>query len=248
MTSSPRPAFSLLELLVVVAILAILAAILFPAFALSRENARRSSCQSNEKQIGLGLLQYIGDSDETMPFSFYGTSGNSNPPGTSPANYKWMDAIFPYVKAEPVFNCPSDSAANRYRFRNGLNYGSYGLNGAYGAPGDAFTPPRSSAAYLVSMASVVVPSATVWVTDNNNSPSAFNPGGSQGFYWPTPAANPTTSATSPRQLQNIVERHLETVNTLFCDGHVKAMKLDALAKTKTIGTAQVMTLFTIEDD
>ena len=243
-----RPAFTLIELLVVIAIIAILAVILFPVFARARENARRSSCQSNLKQIGLGLIQYSSNYDETMPFSFYGSFGNSNAPGSSPDNYKWMDAAFPYIKSEQVFNCPSDSATNTYRFRDGLNYGSYGLNGAYSAAGDAFTPPRSSALYLVSEASLATPATTVWVTDNNNAPSTVNTNGSQGFFWPSPAMNPAISSTSPRQLQNIVERHLDTTNVLFCDGHVKAMKLDALAKTKTIGSVDVMTLFTIEDD
>ena len=62
-----KKGFTLIELLVVIAIIAILAAILFPVFARARENARRSSCQSNHKQIALGILQYTGDYDDTLP-------------------------------------------------------------------------------------------------------------------------------------------------------------------------------------
>ena len=62
-----KTAFTLIELLVVIAIIAILAAILFPVFARARENARRSSCSSNLKQIGLGIVQYTQDYDEKLP-------------------------------------------------------------------------------------------------------------------------------------------------------------------------------------
>lgn len=58
-------AFTLIELLVVIAIIVILAAILFPVFARDRENARRTSCLSNVKQMGLAMMQYVQDYDET---------------------------------------------------------------------------------------------------------------------------------------------------------------------------------------
>ena len=68
-TSGKRAAFTLIELLVVIAIIAILAAILFPVFAQAREKARQSSCLSNEKQIGLAIMQYVQDFDETFPMA-----------------------------------------------------------------------------------------------------------------------------------------------------------------------------------
>lgn len=249
MQNRPLRAFTLIEILVVIAIIAILAAILFPAFARARENARRTSCASNLKQIGLGLLQYVGDYDDMMPGSAYGgVAAKSN----NSSAYKWMDAIFPYVKSTQLFVCSSDSGA-KYVYNRDIpateesqDYGSYGQNGAYRIAGDAQTPPRS-AAYLVSLASLVSPSETVWATDTNNREEA---NGSYGFSWDDTANNPTISANANGilQLEKIIARHLETTNVLYCDGHVKALRLDALAKTKNVNGALVMTRFTIEDD
>ena len=83
-TFSARRAFTLIELLVVIAIIAILAAILFPAFARARENARRTSCQSNMKQIGLGMIQYQQDYDEkVVPYRIPGTNPFASNPNVS---------------------------------------------------------------------------------------------------------------------------------------------------------------------
>ncbi len=100
-----RRAFTLIELLVVIAVIAVLATFILPALAKAREASRRSSCASNLKQIGLGLMMYLNEYGETMPASAYG--GVAQPTNNS-NQYKWMDAIYPYVKSEKVFVCPSD--------------------------------------------------------------------------------------------------------------------------------------------
>jgi prepilin-type N-terminal cleavage/methylation domain-containing protein len=91
-----RTGFTLIELLVVIAIIAILAAILFPVFARARENARRSLCQSNSKQLGLGMMQYTQDYDEKFPAWWGYTDGSSPLP--------WELAIQPYVRSTQVFS------------------------------------------------------------------------------------------------------------------------------------------------
>lgn len=253
-SSTRKRGFTLIELLVVIAIVAVLAAFLLPAFAKAREASRRTSCSSNLKQIGMGLMMYLTEYDETMPASAYGgvasSTNNSN-------QYKWMDAIYPFVRSEKVFVCPSDSSG-KYVYAKHLanaqtstDYGSYGQNGAYRDAGDRQTPPRS-ASYIVSVAQIGTPAATVWATDTNNTEEA---NGSYGFTW-TDAANvpPLNVIDGKRELDKIVERHLNTINVLWCDGHVKAMRLDDLMKTKnvycspTLGTRPVMTAFTIEED
>src|ERR1043165_297998 len=93
-----KKGFTLIELLVVIAIIAILASILFPVFARTRENARRSSCQSNQKQILLGVMQYTQDYDESFPLR--DTIGG----------YVWPMFVQPYLKSVQIFQCPSDTS------------------------------------------------------------------------------------------------------------------------------------------
>src|SRR6185312_9045849 len=96
-------AFTLIELLVVIAIIAILAAILFPVFARARENARRATCMSNLKQIGLGIMQYTQDYDEFMPLQSAATVNNfANV--TTPSV---LGVIQPYIKSWQIYRCPS---------------------------------------------------------------------------------------------------------------------------------------------
>jgi prepilin-type N-terminal cleavage/methylation domain-containing protein/prepilin-type processing-associated H-X9-DG protein len=89
-----RPGFTLIELLVVIAIVAILAAILFPVYSQAREKARSASCISNQKQIGLGIMMYVQDWDETYPMAYYYINGANSKNGY----VHWTGLVDPYVK------------------------------------------------------------------------------------------------------------------------------------------------------
>jgi len=112
-TNKPnRFGFTLIELLVVIAIIAILAAILFPVFAQAREKARGITCLNNEKQIGLGIYQYVQDYDEHYMYDNYAAADPSAPGGTFYGD--WYHIVQPYIKSGDsypystgVFKCPS---------------------------------------------------------------------------------------------------------------------------------------------
>ena len=109
-----KTGFTLIELLVVIAIIALLAAILFPVFARARENARKSSCLNNEKQLALGLIQYVQDYDESFPILRYdGPGGVDSQFGKFSFQwFGWQHAILPYTKAVQIFRCPSEGPGN----------------------------------------------------------------------------------------------------------------------------------------
>lgn len=117
-----RRGFTLIELLVVLAVIAALSAILLPIFATQREKARRSSCQSNLKQIGLGMMQYCRDYDENFPR-----------PALGDPRLVWQQVLQPYVKSVAIFVCPSnlsaeDSPVSRAWGAQPMIPRSYGLN------------------------------------------------------------------------------------------------------------------------
>jgi len=146
MYAQKRQGFTLIELLVVIAIIAILAAILFPVFAKVREKARQASCASNQKQLGLGFIQYAEDYDEKMPC---GDSG-IGVPQTADSPYAdgqgWAGQIYPYIKSTGVYTCPDDPTKSP---GGSVTETSYGYNTNLAPNGDgltlaAFTAPAST--------------------------------------------------------------------------------------------------------
>ncbi len=107
MVRSASRAFTLIELLVVIAIIAILAAILFPVFAQAREQARKATCLSNTKQLGLAINMYVQDYDETYPLA---TDSWTN---IDPNHFfTWQDGVQPYMKNWGINLCPDSGHHN----------------------------------------------------------------------------------------------------------------------------------------
>jgi prepilin-type N-terminal cleavage/methylation domain-containing protein/prepilin-type processing-associated H-X9-DG protein len=131
-----RRGFTLIELLVVIAIIAILAAILFPVFAKAREKARQTSCLNNAKQLALAFIQYAQDYDEKMPFSSGGYESTS---------YKWWDLIYPYIKNNQVYSCPSasDAGPGKVTYNYNYNVGLYGTSGGGVSLGTIIYPAQT---------------------------------------------------------------------------------------------------------
>lgn len=213
---STTSAFTLIELLVVIAIIAILAAILFPVFARARENARRSSCTSNMKQIGLGILQYVQDYDEKYPALTRKSGTNYFNGGSVPWIY-WQFQVQPYIKSSQVFSCPSNSGP----LVMGTSPGVYTQSMAYsGNPlGDGESPfPWEGSTTLgqgmfggdlspgVSLADISNTASTIMVAENMGNDFIYP---DKGNDW---------------SKERLFSGHLGTGNYLYADGHVKSMR------------------------
>ena len=208
MKSKARIGFTLIELLVVIAIIAILAAILFPVFQKVRENARRASCQSNLKQIGIAFTQYTQDYDEKFPGAAIGGPTN---------DYEgWASAIYPFVKSTGVYKCPDDSIAG-IKVSYAMNYAIF-----HGSPTLGYYENVNG----MSLAQMASPASTVLIHEGSGDgadPSA--PGALSGYY----GGNRKKTASNSAVFGDFTDRHDKDVtlsaNYLACDGHVKYVKM-----------------------
>jgi prepilin-type processing-associated H-X9-DG protein len=255
-------------LLVVIAIIAILAAILFPVFAQAREKARQISCLSNLKQIGLADLQYSQDFDEALVPDYIGAEGF---PGYG-GDQRWQDLLYPYVKAAAVYNCPDDPHTSNafYIYSNGtggspgqswFNPGSYGINNTYWDGSDGvsspaygvFPPPATNG--IIYLASLQHPASTVHFSEiesydgnvfgfNGPNPNA----GAPEITWQNQATANTylaaLNSTTPPTMGTLEFRHTGGLNVEFCDGHAKFQRPGDLFQKNSVGH---FNLFTNQD-
>ena len=224
-TQNGRSAFTLIELLVVIAIIAILAAILFPVFARARENARRSSCQSNLKQIGLGIFQYLQDYDEKFPNQVRAGGSSTNPP------YGWVDESQPYLKSLQIFQCPSEPTSYDGTSPGATNYTDYYINAALG---DTSANQSSATAAIydqggISQAALASSSLTIMLGDGDAGAATSTARFRCNGYSASGVSTNNLPLHSPSGGSRVVTstisfRHLDGTNLAFADGHVKWYK------------------------
>ena len=252
---SRKTAFTLIELLVVIAIIAILAAILFPVFARARENARRTSCLSNMKQMGLGIAQYTQDYDSIYPMA------------TNGAYVQWYDAVDPYIKSgqksaglsygkEGLWRCPSFPSPDYGQAQQyGANYDMFVNNWGKNPTDSGFRTPENETIIDSPAEKIVVAekgrnganyswetfiTLQWWWADSVMTGGKYDPAKDN--------SNISIDATHDRDNamngsanndpweggHTVRYRHLDTGNFLFADGHAKSMRKGTVKWYKNI--------------
>ncbi|RYX82401.1 DUF1559 domain-containing protein [bacterium] len=215
--------FTLIELLVVIAIIAILAAILFPVFGRARENARKTSCASNLRQMGLGLFQYTQDYDDKYPINAtYSYSGDLI------GSYgEWMVRLQPYVKNVQIFRCPSFRRVDVVSYTvNGVateypRMYNYGINEFVCSKGNGAADDRTVGGFFsgkvaqASMMPIIADSKVPVWPDLTRVYNSEDTGGA----WYQASVTPDPLFT----------RHMDGQNILYADGHTKWQNTKTIA-------------------
>ncbi|MDR3707518.1 MAG: DUF1559 domain-containing protein [Capsulimonadaceae bacterium] len=241
-------AFTLIELLVVIAIIAILSAVLFPVFQSARAKARQTACLSNQKQLGLGLMQYIQDFDETYPSGNDLACGTATPPaanaycGTSSVHFTspmpgagWAGPLFPYVKSRGPFTCPDDEKTvdNLPSWANSggnhLQAISYAMNSNIPALTQSKVTSAAKTVVFFEVSLMMADPAQVGYADWYSPAGNFNASGpAQLANWSITVASlsnygfaPVGSLGGQCTICNTLPRHVQGSNYTMADGHVK---------------------------
>jgi prepilin-type N-terminal cleavage/methylation domain-containing protein/prepilin-type processing-associated H-X9-DG protein len=243
-------AFTLIELLVVIAIIAILAAILFPVFGRARDNARRTNCINNLKQIGLGMIQYTQDYDERYAPSVIGLP--SGVPGSDGkiwwdgANF-WPQLIYPYVKSHQIFFCPSSQNSIDKPVESGAVAPEANiLAGNYGAMEDYSN---------VAVAKVRNPSEKYFIAEWGFYQMTARPTFIQegGYYMPGAGSMGVScaevTAHNPKLAKDCESsRHFDGITIAFADGHVKWLKATVVKQQGQLWQSSTRGAFKIDTD
>jgi type II secretory pathway pseudopilin PulG len=197
--------FTVIELLVVMALIMLLIALLMPNFWHTRESARITICQTNQRQLTTAWETYCNDNDGKMPHPYDGpgpTNWCATPPSTTATEQQRQDAIrngvlFAYYNDVGLVHCPSDTSVHQrsYSFNNNLG----GPDGWPGRP--------------VSRVSEVFYPSKMFVTLDENDPRGYNMG--SWVICTTQEGNPDQWIDWP------VTFHYDGDTQVFVDGHTE---------------------------
>lgn len=203
-----RNAFTLVELLIVVAIVALLAAILLPVFNKVQDSSKTSSCQSNLRQIGIAMELYASDYRGIYPSSYAAST-----------NCTWSDAAAQYAKSDTIFTCPK--APEQFYQTGCLAEATVDGVGHDYDGGYLLNIPDSERSSIVNQNRIRTPTQMILVTEGNS------PG---HVTYVRNGVGPLTDELL--KYTNLEFRHNNGVNALFADGHIKWLTKDTLRDRK----------------
>ena len=231
--------FTLVELLIVVAIIGVLFAILFSVFATAPEKARRISCLSNEKQLAIAFAQYEQESNEQYPNGSVRRTGWEPPSEAPPSGEGWAGQIYPYVKSTAVFECPNDptpAAPPAQRVSYGYNNWLLAPADISAVPGRVLSTPRTVLLYETTgnTAQIIQPDegaaqgARQFSAAGDGGLLISAPGGSTGaaLYATGWMGRFDSQKHSYDQFPDQNGRHAGGANYVLTDGHVKWLQPD----------------------
>ena len=220
---APARAFTLIELLIVVAIIAILSAILLPVLSRAKLSAQCGVCQGNQRELGLATQMYWSDNGgnsfayEVGPTNngvlyWFGWIGNSGGEGHRVFDLS-MGALFQYYYGRDVRLCPSPVwSLPKFQLKGTNVIFSYGCNSLiFGGPGHSTV----SAAKIRHPADTAIMADTAEVNNFQAPASPTNPLFEEWYY-----VDLETNYTSPNNFPNTQFRHGQKANVTFADGHV----------------------------
>ena len=218
MQTKKNYAFTLIELLVVIAIIAILAAILFPVFAKVREKARQTSCLSNEKQLGLGFLQYTEDNDESFTPADNSTVGMHG--------HGWGSRIYPYVKSLAVYGCPDDTYPQPYKVSYAFNVCLDPTNGGFFNTSNLSSLASPSVTVLLDEITNCNANVTAPLSANQDYTESTDgdDGGGDFLQWAVQQTGPLGGLPYNSGFTTQTGLHTDGANYLMADGHAKWLR------------------------